>query len=438
MRVISVFIWHVCACLLFIDAFSQTTASRDNGLYSIVENYKIFNYSSPVELTVKSVYTGSEAEKFRETLVSKNARKLQDSYLKYYRDIYPGISITRELNLQKAKDKNQITITEYYTIPKFFSQDSISGAYKADFYSDYVSSILPKLTADIKKPLYVGYSNIDHSISLEMPGKWNIDSESKEVANDNFNYQYEVYESGDMLSLHFRFQYLKEYVGVREYPKFAADVKSIQENYLGYAISHIPESIPFYPNYPLILSACGLIVLLGITSLIIYYKTGRQGTSLDRPIPLGGWLLVVIISLIATIYNEAKELSDLDYLDLNTWEFYSARQSSTFYKITLTTKVVATTYVICFALFCIFLIIKQRDILPRLISFYFASSAILTTVIHILTTRLYGENPTSINNVLFLVISSFIWMYYFRTSERVKATFVVKRKPASGQCRLNE
>lgn len=422
---------HYCTFLFLVllwpssDLFSQSAGSEKPGRFLVSENFKIADNASPVQLTIKSISTDTKANQLRKLILSEGKDSLAARYLDYYAGIYKGVSIHKPLEIKDDTVKNELVTVERYIVPAFYTRDSVSGAYEAELFSDVVNGVLPKLSESPKEPLYVGWDDVDHTIQLDIAGGWNIDHESKEIKNDAFVFLSDVFDSDNRLTLHFQFKYLKDTIPLKNYTEFASQIKQIKEQFLHYPISHIPESLPFYPNQGLIISCIGLCVLFTLLAYFIYSKA-RWGTVYRQaPLPVGGWLIIVVLGLLATVYQQIETIVDNKHFDLNTWQFYSARQSSTFFRVILAAKVVSEVYIVYFALFCVFLVHKQRDILPKTIIFYFASSAILTTILHILFTKLYHDHPDSIYDLSYLIASSFIGMYYFKNSERVKDTFVV-------------
>ncbi|MBC8053136.1 MAG: hypothetical protein H7Y13_08725 [Sphingobacteriaceae bacterium] len=124
-------------------AFSQTPTEKNSSKYTVSEYYKIYNHASLSDLTIRTTFTGTEADKMRKTISSKGRDLIANDYLMYYAEVYPGI-IVREPLIIKSKGKNEILLIEQYSIPEFFTKDPETGAYNADLYSDIVNSVLPK------------------------------------------------------------------------------------------------------------------------------------------------------------------------------------------------------------------------------------------------------------------------------------------------------
>lgn len=409
------------------QGLTEIPASKKGKIASF-ERYKIIDASAEVELSVKTIYNNDEADYMRGSLAAKSMAESEKEYLKYYTQMYPKIRATDTIVVMDDKEKNELIILEKYSIPDFFKRDSVSGAFTAGFYSNYISNILPAISKDRKQPLYVNGSAVDHTISVVLPGGWNIDTEEKEIKKEGYRFNSSSAFINDTLSLRYSFEYLENFIPEAKTAEFASDIQTLKDDYLSYNIVYVPPTLSFYPNYILIGVSVLLILAFCVSAYFIYYKSNSPSFYNHQPIKLGGWLILIIIVLLSTFFNSLKGIIDEKYLDLNTWDFHSARKTSAFYKVFLSTKLVSEIYIACFAAFCFLLMLKKRDILPKMITVYFATAAILVTIIHILSTRLYGENSSSFNSVTYFIISSFVGIYYFRSSDRVKETFVVKAR----------
>jgi hypothetical protein len=402
---------------------------KETGVYTLLEQYNTVDNNTPVTLKVKTIYSLDGADDFRASLATKSMVDREKEYLKYYEKLYPKIKSTDTLVVQDDREKNVLTTVESYLITDFFTRDSVSGAFRVPFYSNYIDQNFPTVTGQRRHPLYVNANNaIEHVISVVMPGGWNIDTETETVNNDFYKFHSYYSSVADTLSLRYEFKFLKDYVPANKSAQFAADLKKLEDDQLGYTIIYTPDSVPFYPNYHLIVySFVFLIVLIGVA----YFKYNQANSiSIYHKVPaeIGGWLIVIMLALAANTLMTIKDLIDEKYFDLNTWDFHSARETSAFYKVLLTIKVFSRVYIIAFAAFCLVLMVAKRDILPKLISVYYGTLAILTTLEYVLSSRLYGDTVSFFDKVMYVIIVSFVMIYYFRTSERVKETFVVSAK----------
>ena len=111
-------------------------------IVTVKESYKVKNTKKPVILTVKSVYTGGQAEYIRSVFKSSSYSEMQDKYLNYYAKIYPAISAQGKISYNDSEDENEITITEKYKIKDFFEKEE--GLYKSSYYATAIGQFLTK------------------------------------------------------------------------------------------------------------------------------------------------------------------------------------------------------------------------------------------------------------------------------------------------------
>ncbi|MDB5012442.1 MAG: hypothetical protein JWQ25_644, partial [Daejeonella sp.] len=399
------------------------------GVFTVFERFTMTDQNSPVELKVRTVYTHDGADDLRSSLASNSINEREKDYLKYYEKLYSKVKALDTIVVLDDPVKNEIVTIERYSISKFFKQDSISGTHKASFYSEYVNNILPTIAGERKQPLWLNSSKaISHTITIVMPGGWSVDTENKDIKTDEFKFHSYYTSLNDTLTLSYDFEFLKDFVPASKSAKFAEQIKQLDGTVLGYDIVYTPDDVPFYPNYRLMAYSVIFLISLIVAAYFKYNQVTSTSIYHKVPMEIGGWLIVIMLVLAITFLREIKDIIDEKYLDLNKWDFHSARESNTFYKLLLTVRVFSKLYVVIFAAFCLVLMIAKRDILPKTISIYIASASVLSVIQYILATRLYGEDSSSFSNVMYFVITSFVMIYYFKTSERVKDTFVVAVK----------
>lgn len=398
----------------------------DHGKEICEEKYFVINCSAPVDLTVKTTYTRYEADKMRDDLASESIKDIEKRYLDYYASSYPKIKAKDTLVVQDDYERNQLTVIEKYRIWNFFTRDSVLGNFNASFYADCISNRLPKIEPNRRQPVFVKFPfDVDYTIRLILPGGWNVETESQRLKRNSYVFQSDYYASDDVLKLHYQFKYLKDYVPVEEMSQFSSDIRKMKNDLLMYDIVYTPDEVPFYPNYGLIVFALILITIFCIAAWFIYCRESENFWYRKIPAPLGAGPVVVCLGLAGTVVYFIRDFISEEYLDLNHWNAYSSMSSSLFYKVLLTVGAFTDVYIVCFALFCLVLILKRRDILPGIIVFYFISSSILLMVSYVLSAILYGSSASSMDNVVYSIIMTIISVSYFNRSDAVKATFVV-------------
>ncbi|WP_181165546.1 MULTISPECIES: hypothetical protein [unclassified Mesorhizobium] len=69
-----------------------------------------------LKLTVRTTYSGADADSMRYRLVSSSATKLADDYLQYYNRQYPGMNSLAPLSTDDDRDRNIVTTVESYEL----------------------------------------------------------------------------------------------------------------------------------------------------------------------------------------------------------------------------------------------------------------------------------------------------------------------------------
>jgi len=415
---------------LIVNKGTRSLASipkYDRGKRIIYEKYEEVSPDVPLELKVKSVFTGYEADDMRENFASKGIGEKEKDYFKYYSDTYPKLKSLDSMRLEDDREKNILTTYEHYSIPNFYTRDSLTGKYEAGFYASEISNEFPTIKTKRNHPLYVGVCNVEHHISIATSSGWNVDKEMQDL--DREDYRFHSYHTvvGDTLKLSYEFNFKNSFIPSSRSEQLIEDMKLIRDNYLEYNISYAPDNIPFLANWTLI-GATALLFILFIAAGFYWCNMVTQTSYYQRvAIPLGGWLIVVMLALAGNVVNSCMNLLDEKLFDLNTWETNSQRAIYSFYRLYVCVKVFAHVFTISMAVICLFLMAKRRDILPRTISFYYGISAVLVVLIHILSIQMYGNNYTQSNELIYTVIMSFVGLAYFRSSEVVQDTFVVPK-----------
>ena len=78
-----------------------------------------------VTITVTTIYRNHEADNFRVGLANNSLLQYSRNYLDYYKNIYPGVEMVSELQVEDDRQENQITTIELYKIStaEFYAED---------------------------------------------------------------------------------------------------------------------------------------------------------------------------------------------------------------------------------------------------------------------------------------------------------------------------
>ncbi len=140
--------------------------------------------------------------------------------------------------------------------------------------------------------------------------------------------------------------------------------------------------------------ACGLgIVRLYNHSLPVVYPT-------PRPIPIGGWLIVIAVLEVLSVFSYMVQIFQLDIWQEGFWTYVSVGEAPQYYYLILTLNFFFTlnaVFTFCGAAFSIFLLYKQRDIFPKVLTWYSIISISVYCTIEIISQLI--DDTTGINYI---------------------------------------
>ncbi|HTI57460.1 DUF3857 domain-containing protein [Mucilaginibacter sp.] len=393
-----------------------------------LETYTVKDENSKVKFDVSTTYTREQADRQRDKIAEASMTETEKSYLDYYSKIYPKIEATDSIRVIDDPHKNVLTMIESYTIGNFYKKDSISGKLTADFYANYISDLLPSLSNQDKNPVSVSYPYaIDYTIKVVLPGGWNITDASNSIDRDAYKFASHYFVSQDTLSLNYQFNYLKDFVAANKLSQFKKDITTLKDNGLGYSIQANMASPPFILNKWLLIAAlifCGGLVVLAVklyqveTPPIVF-------TPGSYFVPIGGWLILVMIGLIITPLTALYELGGEHYLSLTKWNALMNGNKSIIFKATLVYETFGYVFIGCYSAFCLVLFWNKRDILPKYIVGYYLAVAGFYVIDYFFALALDSPVDQLESSILRSVIAGGIWISYFKRSTRVEHTFIV-------------
>lgn len=402
------------------------------GKITCLEQYYVTDEFTPVKFTVTTTYTLNQADEIRDDLATTGINKTEKDYLDYYSKTYSKIKAADSLIIKDNEGKNELTTFESYTIPSFFKRDSINGKYAADFYADLISHQLPDLDGQINTAVSVNYPyNVDYTIGVTSPGGWDIADEHSGLNRDAYKFAYDRTISGDNLSLRYRFAYLKSYVPASQVNEFRKDIKDLKDDQLSYSYYYIPDikGVPFQLNHWMLILTVLVMCAFAYFGLKIYKEPTHEVNYFTRnsfPPALGGWLIILVITLITTPLGVIKLLFDDTYYGMSKWDFVSVGIGSPLYKSLLLFEVAGYVAVICYSVFCLVLIFKKRDITVYYLKRYYVTIVALLFIDFFFNSFVRQKiSSYDIEQFIKAVTVSALWTYYLNTSERVRETFIV-------------
>jgi len=295
----------------------------------VAETWKISDWTKPVQLSVKTVFGGYEADWFRSSVAEWGRTQIEQSYLQHYEKLYTGISTVDNMTIDDRHHENHIYINELYEVDDCLVKDeSGSGVRYLNIYPTSIRSLLSESeTVKRTAPLALDYPKLivqEHRIVMPEPGKFPVETQA--VNNAYFSYSGASRVESNKLTLRYVYQSHADHVPVEAMPAFRQDVDRALQN-AQYSIS-VPASfwvgdpavkddlnlmLVFYVVLCVVLSTLAAIGLLCWKSV----APARQGVVDPSLAGIGGWLWLLMIKLFIMVGGSVYVLAE--YVSSELW-----------------------------------------------------------------------------------------------------------------------
>lgn len=405
------------------------------GFTKVIEVFVIKDTINPVQLDVYTDYFGRDADFFRSNFASSGRTNLEDNFLKFYESKFPEIASLKPIEIFDDTLKNKINTVEKYQIKNLWERtDSSSNKIEAYFYADIIRSLIHDPSTNKRvTPFALNHpKNFEEDIKLVLWEKWDIKEKQKRIKNKWIDFFYKYSLNGDTIILNYSYKTLQDHVLPNEISSYSKDVQKIYDNST-YGISWNSDAL--HPkkdiNFLMVIVA---LLFIGVLILISrkVYRISLTNNSNEESMAIGGWLILIMIGLIFTPFRVIYQISSMPYFDQTTWTLLTSISSESYnplWATTITFELIGNLLTGTTAIFCLILMVKKRDIFPRVMIFYLVSNFLIVLLDHFLAKLLPTSNETvkevqSNNSEIFRsFIASAIWIPFMLRSKTVKETF---------------
>ncbi|WP_157794012.1 DUF2569 domain-containing protein [Paenibacillus donghaensis] len=151
------------------------------------------------------------------------------------------------------------------------------------------------------------------------------------------------------------------------------------------------------------------------------------------PSGLGGWLVLVQIGLIITLFRVTLQLLNYNLPSFNAeyWDVLTSKQGELYHPLwgpMIVFETASNLLLLLFSVFSLVLFYRKKATLPRMIILLFCGNLLIGIIdyIFLLNIPLLRETGqgSSIRDLVRAALICATWVTYFRKSERVENTFV--------------
>ncbi|WP_207534819.1 DUF3857 domain-containing protein [Desertivirga arenae] len=399
-----------------------------SGFATMRETFTVDSATMGATLYVKTKYTGNMAENVRADLANQSINEAEKSYLDYYARIYKEIEAGDTVKIRDNRAKNELEIEEFYKIENFLKKEKDKSSYRGEFYAYQIKDVLPKVTAARKSPAFLNYRySISYTASVVLPGGWNIEPENQEISRNQYRFYYRNFTVADTLNMDYQYTVTADHIASSDMKQVVKDVEDIDNNYLSFNFTYNPVGTQAggETNYPMLLFAISLVA----TGAYAIFRIATMHTSSDmpeyEPTPIGGWLVILAISLLATVIRPLFFIISQSYFNLGLWSVYDTREWATAFKVLLIFEVAGNLILSLGGALCLWLMFKKRDIFPKVTTAVLCFSIVFTLADTVLAAVFLDVRESTDPDLIRGIVGAMIWILYLSRSYRVKETFVM-------------
>ncbi len=416
---------------------------------SIVDDWTFNETDSSATYKITTLYRGRSADYIRQKLASKPLRETQESYLNYFAKIYPSIVLEKPFNIIDDTEKNEVQVEEVYLIPNIWEEGKDQqGKLGADFYPvdlfDY--SKKPKILHR-KQPLALEHPiYIEQKTQIHLGDGWDLEDTHVKLKNPGFNFEKVTKYTAGVLHLDYQYRSKSNTIKLEDLKHYLTDLETMDDD-LGYSLwkygaEFNAESDTEEINWTLVILFILASSIFLMLSIWVYQHDSNKPMlpeQMKDPKLSGirGWLLLPALAVIINPLQIMKSLySDiLPSLSLPIWNQLTQTSGEMYHSAWAPILILETLVnlgLLFFAFAIIVLFFQKRRTLPKFYISFLAMSLVFVLIDHLtlMNFKPIADQLTSADtrDTTRTVISSLIWISYFMTSKRVKATFVEPKK----------
>jgi transglutaminase-like putative cysteine protease len=421
-----------------------TEISRPSGGYiRATEHFKVLDLTGAAgaELTVTTIYEGSEADEMRFQLASNSLEELEESYKNFYARLYPNISKRDSLKINDNVQTNELSITENYLIPEFWQKDTVTntGMIKATFEALLIESYLVNSkTRQRKMPVVLRFpTNIIENIEVELPEPWNITAESNSFQMDGITFKYNYSIAQNTIYLNYNFNITEDHIPVEKVENYFELLDVIYKN-VTYQITYTPGgsisadaaatdqafAVSGATNKTLVtFSFFYLFVVSYFFSrlYLINYKL-QAGKALLPATGIGGVLIPFAIALcIFPVYLFFNLISS-GYFDLD--KMNSLCDLNEYWGFMIVFKVICILTLLAYSVFLLILFFRRRSSFIHFFVAFVIISFFLSIMEAVFSLKMLGYEHASFVHIFITMLVGACSIPFITLSERVKRTFI--------------
>lgn len=405
--------------------------SRMLGYQKEIQTFHMDSIGGGATMEVRTVFEGRAADRERSSLSNRRLDVIQKNYKDYYAEQYPDIVLAEDMKVEDNRDQNQLVTIEKYLIKGFWEMEDETSkkmfckvrAMTLESYFDVSKSL------DRDAPYRLDYP-VDkrHEIRVHLPTDWSITADDIHIDNDYYKYSYTSSYHDSLVTITTEYQTKTDALPKEAIKSFISDHGKMRENSSFY-LSWDPsvESVSAAPLWPGILV---LLIILCVSIYMAFYGYTKYDPQAHYPASWGqrieGWLILPAIGVVLVpVQMFFSFVTDFQLLNGQPWLINYVNGYTGLAAVGFLEQVYNASMAV-FSILVAVLFFRRRSSVPHLMQFYYGVPIAWLFFDLILIQLVAPDTNTSeyTSTIIRSMVAAAIWIPYFRTSQRVKRTFV--------------
>lgn len=405
---------------------------------TVHETFVVKDTASPIILRIISTYEGTQADSYRYLFSSQGLGDIEKDYTNYYKSIYGDVSLESKITTADDTEQNIFKVYEEYLIKNLWKDKD--GAKQIEVGPYLLFNAISSEDIKKRKMPYALSFPFDYTqiIEVKFPHAIPITEETKTITDPHFKYTYDFKNEGgnSIALLYYHFETLKNTVQPEDsYGYFTKidDFKQTNAYYFNWNPNPDEsfEAIESNMNWVLLfLAIVGSIGFLFLC-LFLYKKDVEPKHEAEFAQQIGGWLILILISMILSLLLNTYQIFTSGYFNLAGWIELTTPGKSSYHPMWAPCIIFELIFKLGFVAFVILLLVlfkERRSSFPGLYILLLAANIVFMLFELFITYKMpkVDANDTSseiLNGFVRSIISGAIWIPYMLKSWRVKETF---------------
>lgn len=248
------------------------------------ESFSIGQPGEPVELAVKSVFSGLAADGMRGYLRETPPEQLGKHLLNLRAKFFSNLKLSGNPTWTDDRKRNEVTLEHHYEVPQFWQKEEKSPVLVAEVYPlilrDYVAApetMIRNAPYAVQFPLRVV---CETELNFQKP--WPAQPEVRTIKDPAFEGRYSISRSENQVTLKYEFITLNDSVEATRMEEFATHLHDFRETF-GYMLTYNPELAKRNASFPLngtmLIITTAFLMVGSALAFLIYRRPWRVGDS---------------------------------------------------------------------------------------------------------------------------------------------------------------